>query len=68
MCWLSAFALDDKSKERRDIPLKEVSRCSLLKRKKCRRLSRERCTCKLKVDTHKSVGVYFFRGKMKKRR
>ena len=26
------------------------------------------CTCKLKVDTHKSVGVYFFRGKMKKRR
>ena len=42
MCWLSAFALDDKSKERRDIPLKEVSRCSLLKRKKCRRLSRER--------------------------
>ncbi len=42
MCWLSAFALDDKSKERRDIPLKEVSRRSLLKRKKCRRLSRER--------------------------
>lgn len=39
MCWLSAFALDDKSKERRDIPLKEVSRRSLLK---CRRLSRER--------------------------
>ena len=31
MCWLSAFALDDKSKERRDIPLKEVSRRSLLK-------------------------------------
>ena len=26
------------------------------------------CTCKLKVDTHKSVGVYFFRGKKKKRR
>lgn len=34
MCWLSAFALDDKSKERRDIPLKEVSRRSLLKRNK----------------------------------
>lgn len=40
MCWLSAFALDDKSKERRDIPLKEVSRRSLLKRKV--HLSRER--------------------------
>ena len=26
------------------------------------------CTCKMKVDTHKSVGVYFFHGKMKKRR
>ena len=31
MCWLSAFALDDKSKERRDSPLKGVSRRSFLK-------------------------------------
>ena len=24
------------------------------------RLIFKRCTCKMKVDTHKSVGVYFF--------
>ena len=26
------------------------------------------CTCKMKVDTHKSVGVYFFRCIMKNRK
>ena len=26
-----------------------------------------RCTCKMKVDTHKSVGVYFFRSKIREK-
>ena len=32
----------------------------------CRQM--KMCTCKMKVDTHKSVGVYFFRCIIKKER
>ena len=28
------------------------------------RVKNKECTCKMKVDTHKSVGVYFFRSIM----
>ena len=41
---------------------------AVIKHKEKDTAEQNRGTCKMKVDTYKSVGVYFFRGKMKKRK
>ncbi|WP_204448439.1 hypothetical protein, partial [Merdimmobilis hominis] len=38
-----------------------------MQQNKKERISFDICTCKMKVDTHKSVGVYFFRSKIREK-
>ena len=73
LCKLNGLRLTDEldntiKNERNEADIQEIrERLDEIWQLQRRILLKNDCTCKMKVDTHKSAGVYFFRGIVLKR-